>query len=386
MINNSQAMRLFQRTWPLAALAYLIVVAFALPVYFSPAGMSIASTTFSLVSVLISFGLAVLLYWRGRNEPMALYFSYFLLLYGPMMGGPLELLASHYLGTSDLAIELQGLLFGTPLTILLVLFPNGRPDPPWSRRLIPISLVLLVAALIYIIVSDTLLFDSSNLIVGVLFVIPTLFALLAQVFRYRSLASSTERQQMKWAVYGILLYIGLTSLSSIPWMIIQNLPSGAPVPIWVTIATPVWWLLMSIIPVFFTLAILRAGLWNVDLVIRRTLTYSLLTAMLAAIYFGLVLVTQNTFVALTGQESQLAVVISTLAMAALFTPLRRRLQHLVDRRFFRQRYNAAQTLADFAEAVRDEIDVQDVESALLNAINDTMQPESVALWLRETGE
>jgi hypothetical protein len=143
---------------------------------------------------------------------------------------------------------------------------------------------------------------------------------------------------------------------------------------------------VNIPPIFFTIAILRAGLWNVDLVIRRTLTYSLLTALLAGVYFGAVTLLQSLFANITGSSSTLAVVISTLVIAALFRPLQTRLQRFIDRRFFRQKYDATRVLSDFADAVRDEIAVEDVQAALLHTVGETMQPESLGLWLREGAE
>jgi hypothetical protein len=136
-------------------------------------------------------------------------------------------------------------------------------------------------------------------------------------------------------------------------------------------------------PIGITIALLRYRLYDVDVVIRRTLIYSSITVLLALVYFGGVAVMQNVFHALTGQESPLAVVASTLAIAALFTPVRRRVQDVVDRRFFRRKYDAERTVDQFARAVRDEVDVDRLRGALLGVVEETMQPEYVSLWVRE---
>ncbi|MGH3148935.1 MAG: hypothetical protein ACRDTR_24405 [Rubrobacter sp.] len=116
--------------------------------------------------------------------------------------------------------------------------------------------------------------------------------------------------------------------------------------------------------------------------INRALVYGPLTVMLAAVYFGTVVVSQYTFRALTGQESQLAVVASTLAIAAVFVPLRRRVQAFIDRRFYRRKYDAAKTLEAFSNRLREETDLKDLSGDLLSVVRDTMRPEHASLWLR----
>ena len=122
------------------------------------------------------------------------------------------------------------------------------------------------------------------------------------------------------------------------------------------------------------------------MVINRTLVYGLLTATLVALYFGGIVVLQRLFVALTGQESTLAIVASTLAIAALFNPLRRRIQSFVDRRFYRRKYDARKTLEDFSIKLRDETDLEALNNELVGVVRETMQPSHVSLWLRPPAE
>jgi len=139
------------------------------------------------------------------------------------------------------------------------------------------------------------------------------------------------------------------------------------------------------LPAAIGIAILRYRLYEIDVVINRTLVYGSLTVMLVALYFGGIVVLQRVFVALTGQQSTLAVVASTLAIAALFNPLRRRVQALVDRRFYRKKYNATKTLATFNLRLREETDLDTLRSDMLGVVRQTMQPEHASLWLRPHG-
>jgi hypothetical protein len=134
------------------------------------------------------------------------------------------------------------------------------------------------------------------------------------------------------------------------------------------------------------MAILRYRLYNIDLLINRTLVYGSLTAVLVALYFGAIVALQRVFVALTGEKSTLAVVASTLLIAALFNPLRRRIQGFIDRRFYRSKYDAAKTLEAFSAKLRDETDLDALSDDLVRVVRETMQPSHVSLWLRpDTG-
>jgi hypothetical protein len=137
-----------------------------------------------------------------------------------------------------------------------------------------------------------------------------------------------------------------------------------------------------IVPVFTYIAILKYRLYNIDILINRTLVYGTLTAMLVALYFGVIVVLQRLFVLLTSQQSTLAVVASTLLIAALFTPLRRRIQSFIDRRFYRNKYDAGKTLEAFSAHLRDETDLDALSGDLVGVVRETMQPAHVSLWLK----
>jgi hypothetical protein len=178
-------------------------------------------------------------------------------------------------------------------------------------------------------------------------------------------ATGGERQQLKWFVYAVALFAVVFPPSVIV------LGDGRLIAF-----------LLPLIPAAAGIAILRHRLFDIDVVINRTLVYGALTVVLAAVYFATVVASQYAFRVLTGQESQLAIVASTLAIAALFVPLRRRVQGFVDRRFYRRKYDAAKTLAAFNARLRDETDLDALSDDLVGVARGTVQPEHASLWLR----
>jgi hypothetical protein len=190
-------------------------------------------------------------------------------------------------------------------------------------------------------------------------------AVASVVVRFRR-SRGVERQQMKWFVYAAALLL-LTPVEG--WLpeIVSNVLFGV---------------VLIALPAAIGIAVLRYHLYDIDLVINRTLVYGPLTAMLALFYIGGVVSLQYAFRALTGQGSQIAIVASTLAIAALFNPLRRRVQGFVDRRFYRRKYDAAKTLEAFSAKLRDETDLEALNNELVGVVRDTMQPAHVSLWLR----
>ena len=192
-------------------------------------------------------------------------------------------------------------------------------------------------------------------------------------------AGRVERQQIKWFAYATTV--------SISGVILKNTIYPALGGDWVRWVGFVLTTVGQIgRPFAMGIAILRYRLYGIDILINRTLVYGPLTAVLALVYVGGVVALQYVFRTLSGEESQLAVVASTLAIAALFIPLRRRIRSFIDRRFYRKKYDAARTLAAFSAKLRDETDLDALNDDLIEVVNQTMQPAHVTLWLRpETG-
>ncbi|MEK9164515.1 MAG: hypothetical protein AAB342_04085, partial [Chloroflexota bacterium] len=213
-----------------------------------------------------------------------------------------------------------------------------------------------------------------------------LLGMVAQIYRYRRLSTPTQRQQTRWMVAGLGLFLGMILLTTVPYTYLENLPAEAALPWWAPLNGAAWWLTLDILPLGLSVAILRNRLFDIDLVIRRTLIYGVLTAMLALVYFGSVVAIQQLLRALTGQSSEIAIVVSTLAIAALFNPLRRRVQDTIDRRLYRRKYDAAKVLEEFGATARDEVELDKLTARLVEVVEETMQPESVSLWLKPTAD
>jgi len=205
--------------------------------------------------------------------------------------------------------------------------------------------------------------------VGFFFVLVSWLFSVAGMITRMDQARGEERQQLKWFVYTVaLLVVGFLAAllgfgqHSVAW----NIGIAA----------------FNFLPIAAGIAILRYHLYDIDVVINRTLVYGVLTAALALVYVGSIVLLQGLFRALTGETSQLAVVASTLAIAALFVPLRQRVQAFIDRRFYRRKYDVAKTLQAFNTRLRDDVDLDNVADDLVEVVKETMQPAHVTLWLR----
>jgi hypothetical protein len=267
--------------------------------------------------------------------------------------------------------------------LFFYLFPDGRFVPRWTRVLAAAWIVWQAPAAFF----PNSFFNTANwppVLAGVVWSGFIGSYAFAQVYRYRHVSDPVQRQQSKWVVFGVTAalggFFGATLLAGIFTSLGQPglLNKGA--------INTIIYLSMLLIPLSISAAILRSRLWAIDVIINRTLVYGMLTGTLALIYAASVVLLEQALRAITGQRSNLAIVISTLAIAALFNPLRRRIQDRVDLRFFRHKYDAAKTLAAFSARMRDEVDLSRLTDELLAVVEETMQPAHVSLWLKTPGE
>ncbi|HSK83526.1 MAG TPA: hypothetical protein VK902_09020 [Rubrobacter sp.] len=273
------------------------------------------------------------------------------------------------------------------IVYLDLLFPNGRlPSARWRWFARFTAIALLPAAILAalspgLILSSTLdnplgiegLPNASKAIEAFMYALVVVGA-SSMLARLRH-AGRIERQQIKWFAYATAV--------AISGVILKNTLYPAVGVTWV------WWvgLILTTVgvvssPVAMGIAIFRFRLYEIDLIINRTLVYGSLTAVLAAVYLGGVVLLQYAFRELTGEGSQLAVVASTLTIAALFIPLRRRIRSFIDRRFYRRKYDARKTLEAFSAKLRNETDLDALSDDLVGVVRETMQPAHVSLWLR----
>ena len=325
------------------------------------------------------FVMAAVIFWRRSDEPMPLFVAMLLVLLGATFSG-----SARALGNVDPMWErVDGILNALSLAFIILfffLFPNGRFVPRWTRWLV----ILIIAC-----TAPSALFPASpltpenwpDLPYTVFLASWLLVGVFAQVHRYRRVSSRIERQQTKWVVFGFSVALAGYLLVISLQIIYPSLEPGTLADFLGAAATVC---LMLLIPFSFAFAVMRYRLYDIDVVINRTLVYGTLTGILALVYFGGVTATQAILQAFTDQEGlpQLVIVASTLAIAALFSPLRRRVQSFIDRRFYRRKYDATKTLAAFNARLRNETDLDALSDDLVGVVKGTMQPEHASLWLR----
>jgi hypothetical protein len=291
---------------------------------------------------------------------------------------------------------------------LILLFPDGKlPSRRWRPFAWFAGVVILLESVIVFLTPGPLdgLGDARNpfgldgypllevLGWGFLLMLPLCMLASASslVLRFRR-SGGEERQQIKWIAFAASfmgsVYLLIMSAGLINWLIsAPGVESDLGTQtLWGALLEDVMLLSFAAIPVAIGFAILRYRLYDIDAIINRTLVYGSLTVMLVLVYLGAVISFQYAFRAVTGQESTLAVVASTLAIAALFGPLRRRVQAFVDRRFYRRKYDARKTLDAFSAKLRDETDLEALNSELVGVVRETVQPAHASLWLRSPTE
>jgi hypothetical protein len=345
---------------------------------FTPQGYATLQTIKLLFFSSIWFAVGGLIFVRKSDEPMALVTAYFLVTFGAGFDGIRTVFTQTYPGWQFPA---QFLLYlnGITMWLFIALFPNGRFAPGWVRW--PVILGVIYGTLLLFVPSDSPFFNSSAELLIQMGMIASL--LIALVVRYRRIFTAVERLQTRWVVSGFVAAFGII-FGLIFLFLLDLLPTIPYRPTWASFSNEMFYqIAVALIPLSIGVAILRYQLFDIDVIIRKTLVYTVLSALLALVYFGMVVLLQSVFVSISGQQSPIAIVISTLVIAALFATLRRRIQNVIDRRFYRKKYNAQQVLAQFAITARDETDMDKLTAELVRVVQETMQPEHVSVWLKK---
>ena len=334
------------------------------------------TTAGSAAMAAVWFVVALVLFSRRSREPMALFSALMLVLFGAFAGGFPEIAARAYPGWSIPAQAMNALALSC-LTIFFFVFPNGRWVPRWMR---PGAAVVVVMYAIMFLFPGGRLVPRGNPISAIVEIALMLAGVGIQLYRYRHVSSPVERQQTKWVVVGLGTSIG--GIAAILLYAFSDPVTTQANTLTNMILITTFHLFELLIPVSIGVAILRYRLWDVDILINRTLVYGTLTGMLALIYWATIALIQRPINRLMGQESDLAIVASTLTIAALFNPLRRNTQAIIDRRFYRHRYDAARILQDFSTRLRADVDLNSLTEDILGVVEETLQPARVSLWLK----
>ncbi len=352
------------------------------------AGISIPAFAAYKVTVIVVteftfFLIGALLYLRKSHDGMALLTSLTLVLFGGVaFTGTLHALTPTHpaLGWLDTLLSAMGQI---SFFIFLYVFPTGRFVPRWT--IVPAAIWSI--AWLLPIFGNTQIdeFVSTRIQDGPVFLALLLSLVVAQVYRYRKVSTPVQKRQTKWVVLG--LGIGLSTFIAL--MVIGNFLKVTDLgvnPVGALITTTIAYCALLLIPITIAVAVLRSQLFDIDILIKRTVVYGLLTTILAGLYFALVVGTQTLTRDITGQQvgqQPIAIVLSTLLIAALITPLRRLLQNWIDQRFYRGKYNAARTIEAFSASLRSEVDLSQLRAHLVDVVHETMMPEHVSLWIAQ---
>jgi hypothetical protein len=321
--------------------------------------------TLTIAVSLLYWVIGLLIFQRKGGEWTGLFFSLVLVMLG----------ATGIVGFTGAAPapQLVQLLTNSTYFVLniaagafLFSFPTGRFASRWTWAAFALYLLISLPFLSF---ASSLIFP---LVVGV------------QIYRYVRVYDTVQRQQAKWFVFACGVGFSFIAIYQVLGGVVPGL--SAPDSWYQLLNSLTWLLFWTLLILSLGISILRYRLWDIDLLISRTLLYGSLTVLLVALYGSLVVILQALVRALTGSFSQqpLVIVGSTLAIAALIQPLKRRLQAFIDRRFYRRKYDATRTLAAFSATARDEVDLNQLTARLLDVVEETMQPAQVSLWLRRT--
>jgi hypothetical protein len=369
--------------------SYGVYVNLSQPMLHDLARLGLSPTLYTILAIVENasvpvayLALSVLLMWRRSDDRVALFCAFTFVAFAG--GSSLFDFSSGTVVPSLAHSALLRLLAMTffaageaALVIFFHLFPSGRFAPRWTR----IATALVVIFYAAVIVNPTLISSASDGPTPFLVPLFLLSAAVAQVFRYGR-SAPRERQQTKWAVFGLALAAVFLAITlPIFVLVVPERLQEDPVA---SNLNPIFQIALLLIPIFITIAILRSRLWDIDTIINKTLVYGALTALLAAVYVGLISGLQALSGLVFGHSANnpLALVLSTLAIASLFQPARRAIQNVIDRRFYRRKYNAETTLASFTATLRNQVDQEQLYDHLQTVVSETMHPTHVSLWLR----
>ena len=329
----------------------------------------------TILSTLIWFSVGWLIFWHKSDSWIALLIA----LQAVTQGASTSINALGSFPVLQYPVNWLSFLNQVLLFLLLALFPTGRFVPKWIRRLVLVGVALAIVDFFFPLQQVSWYPEFSFLY----FLILMGILVIAQIYRYRTVSTPVQRQQSKWIVFAIAIIILTDVIFIVPVLFNPTLFQTS--SLYNLITSNIFLFVLLFAPVSIYIAIMRYRLYDIDIIINRSLVYGSLTVLLALIYFGLVIGLGSIVRLFTGQISQSPVVIvaSTLAIFVLFQPLRHRIQRIIDKRFYRSKYDAAKIIANFSSTLRDEVDLNTLTEHLVAVVQETMQPAHVSLWLRK---
>jgi len=346
----------------------------------SPGDYAAYTVALMLATMVVCLVVSTVIIWRRSDDRMALLVALMLVTLGPITA-----ISSLLLIPSLWQLPNACLYFLALALVVLVfsLFPTGQFVPRWTRWTAVVSLAVQVPSTFF--PNAPFMLNTNALAIGYLVLLGEVAILVVvQLYRYRRVSSPLQRQQTKWVVFGLAVPGTVTVVGTVLYLIFPALaeprsPYGAPYQL---ALNAIGTFTVLFIPLSLGFAMLRSRLWDIDVLINRTLVYGTLTVILAVVYVGLVIGLQALLRGVISQDNSVAIVISTLTIWALFQPLRSRIQRLIDRRFYRRKYDAAKVVAAFSATLRQEVDLSRLSEQLVAVVEETMQPAHVSLWLR----
>ncbi|MCI0713390.1 MAG: histidine kinase, partial [Chloroflexi bacterium] len=338
-----------------------------------------------LTAALVSLILAIIIFWRKSDDQMALFVSFYLLLTGLINNGPLELMEFYIPGIAVFTTDVLTTFCATTLVVaLLALFPDGRFIPRWIRWLPLASSTMLPLALYGYIRYGQFLTSPLMFLALPVWSVTILLAFYSQVYRYRHVSSTAERQQTKWIIYGFGLALFLSLLSAGPYIEGRNLSPGESLPLWFVLFGVATYLpSLIVIPAALTIAVLRYRLWDIDILINRTLVYGALTVSIVIIYVLVV----GSLSALVHSGGGFAVsLLATGIVAVLFQPIRERLQRRVNRMMFGKRDEPYLVLERLSERLDLVVQTEQILPTTVETVAEALKLPYVAITLQKSGE
>lgn len=344
---------------------------------FSMQGYASFHIGIELITALLMSIMAGLIFWKYFDNLLGVLTAYLLIYIG--LAGFVQagfVFAAQY-PSVEWFYNLLFALFDPLILLVIFIFPTGQ-----FLNKLSLSVFMFI---IFLWLLDKILIQNGINIMGdggtILFLGAFAFGIWSQIYRYRNISTAVEKQQTKWVL------VGVTSLlfCIAGWvLLVDTFPPSTPQSLFLTntVGIAVIFLFAYLFPITMMFAIMRYGLWGIDVIIRRTVQYVIVSSVLAVTYFGSITLIQGGITAVTNTQSPFAIVLSTLFVAALFNPVRRRVQAFIDRRFYRQKYDAQQVLAQFAQTARDEVEMEALQAVLLGIVQETMQPSHISIWVK----